>query len=222
MTMRRLRRTAAIGLLLASLVLAGVSTAQATAEEPIARGMIGSVNAVVNGQPVRIAPIARCRTDGGVAQASSAGATVRGFVEFDGGTTSCSFDATGETATALVTGKRFRMDGLRRYGGPLIRMTGFTATCSNTEDGSRARITYRGLTGLSLPAELPPNHVVTIRGTNPAWPVATVTLNQSIVPDPADGSMTVNAMQIRLFPRGGPAGTPRGTITVGSVHCSPF
>ena len=49
-------------------------------------------------------------------------------------------------------------------------------------------------------------------------PLATVTFNETIVPSPPDGSMTVNVMHIRSSRRAGPN---TGDVVVGSVHCAP-
>ncbi|HEY0450659.1 choice-of-anchor P family protein [Actinophytocola sp.] len=225
MTMRYARRTGVVGLAVAgvcvAVCLAGLAPAQAADWESIAGGSLGAVDLVLDGDPAEIAPIAECGTDG-VEDATSSGAEVAGFVQFSGGTSTCTVDQATGVATASVTGARFRLDGLRQYGGPrTIRMTSFTATCHTTETGSSASFQFRGLTGLTVPSSIPPNHVITIPGAAGAPPVATVTLNETIVPSPPDGSMTVNLMHFHLFPQG-PADKASGDIVVGSVNCAPF
>lgn len=219
--MRNARRTGVVGLAIAGLVLTGATHAQAADEVAVAAGSIGAVDVVLDGEVVEVDPIAECAT-GDTAEGSSGGVEVEDFVSYDGGETTCAIDPETGFATAEVSGDRFRMDGLRQYGGPLIRMSSFTATCSTTETGSNAQVWFRGLTGIPVPPQLPANHVVTIPGPGTgAPPLATVTFNESIVPDPPDGSMTVNLMHIRLFPQG-PADEVGGDVIVGQVHCAPF
>lgn len=221
MTMRHARRTAVVGLALAGLVLTGVSPAQALPEEGIASGTIGSVDATYDGEAVAIDPLAECDTQG---SATGASAAVReaGFLEFGTGRSTCELDEETGVASAEVTGRLFRLDALRPYGGPRIRMTNYTVECATTENGSTASFHIGGLSGLSVPSQLPPNHVVTVPGRGVgAPPLAKVTLNETVVPDPPDGSMTVNIMRINLFPDGG-GGELDGEVVVGSVSCSPF
>lgn len=218
MTMRIARRTGVVGLALTGLVLAGVSPAQALPEEPLASGTIGSVDATYHGDSVEVGPLAECDTQGDQ-EASSAAVAQRGFLEFGRGSSSCALGS--GVATAEVSGSLFRLDALRAYGGPRIRMTNYSAECSTTSNGSSVGFHIGGLSGLSVPAQLPPNHVVTIAGRGPGDPpLAEVTLNETFVPDPPDGSMAVNIMHIRLFPSGG--GDVDGDIVVGSVSCSPY
>ncbi|HEY7597056.1 MAG TPA: choice-of-anchor P family protein [Actinophytocola sp.] len=222
MTMRHVRRTGVAGLALAGLVLAGVSPAQALPEEALASGTIGSVEATYGGDPVQVEPLAACDTQD-VQVADSASHVERGFLEFGRGSSSCTRDADTGVASAEVTGELFRLDALRAYGGPRIRLTDYTVECATTENGSSASFHIGGLSGLAVPSRLPPNHVVTVPGSEPAAPpLARVTLNETVVPDPPDGGITVNLMHVRLFPDGGSQGDLGGEIVVGSVHCSPF
>jgi hypothetical protein len=117
-----------------------------------------------------------------------------------------------------VTGGRFRFDALRQYDGPRIRLSSYTAKCETTSTGSGSSFTFDGLSGVSVPSPVPTNYVVTIPDGPDGRPKATVTFNETVVPTPPDGSMTVHLMHIRLFPQGGPAS---GDAYVGSVHCSP-
>lgn len=221
MTMRNARRTGTVGLAIAGLVLIGVTPAQAADWEAVATGSLGSADLLVDGAPVGIEPIAPCDSED-VTSGYSAGAEIEDVVEFAGGPTTCTRDESNGVATAEVTGGRFRLDGLRPYGGPRIRMRSYSATCETTETGSRASFQFSGLTGLEVPSTIPVNHKITIPGRRPgAKPLARIILNEKIVPDPPDGSMTVNIMHIKLFPRG-PANRVRGDIVVGSVSCAPF
>ncbi|MGH3877220.1 MAG: choice-of-anchor P family protein [Actinophytocola sp.] len=224
MTIRHARRTGVLGLAVAGLLLSGVSPAQAVPEEGLASGSIGAVDATYDDTEIQMDPLAECDTDGGDGSANSPTYRVNGFIEFGPGSSTCAVDPQTGVAKADVKGKLFRLDALRSYGGPRIRMTNYTAKCSTTENGSSASFKIGGISGLALPAQLPPNHVVMVPGRGPgAPPLAKVTFNESIVPDPPDGSMTVNIMRVELFPQGTPDDdAPSGEITVGTVSCSPF
>ncbi len=221
MTIRHARRTGAVGLAVAALVLLGVSPAQAIPEHGYATGSIGSVDATYHGSPVQVDPLAACDSEG-PAQASSPTNEVSGFYEFGPGESTCTLDSGTGDASAESHGDLFRLDALRPYGGPRIRMTDYTSTCQTTDNGSSASWQVGGLSGISVPPQIPPNYVVTVPGrTSGAPPMATVTLNESIQPDPPDGSLTVNIMHIRLYPQGAEHGIS-GEIVIGSVYCSPY
>lgn len=214
-----MKRTIVVLSALAFLVPAA-GQAQADSES-VAGASVGSADLILNGVPVTIDPMAECGT-GEVEQAGSAAAGVDGFVEFEGGTTTCTVDETTGVAKASVTGERFRLEGLEQYGGPsVIRLAGFTASCESGPAGSSAQFRLSGLAGLTIPSTIPPNHVVTIPGPAGAPPAATITFNETLFASPPDGSMTVHLMHIRLFPQGPPT-ADSGDIFVGSVSCAPF
>lgn len=181
--------------------------------DAVAEGNAGSVTI---GQTT-VEPIAACSSEG-PPEASAADTTVPNVVTYSDTRSTCAIDDAGEVATANVTGGRFRFDALRQYGGPRIRLASYTATCETTVTGSGSSFTFSGLSGVTVPPQVPSNHVVTIPGGPDGKPRATVTFNESVVPDPPDGGMTVHLMHIRLFPEGGPIS---GDAYVGSVHCSP-
>lgn len=204
------------GLAALALVLPGADHARAD-PGPVARASLGSVDLVLDGEAATIEPIAPCGAE--VEDASSEGAEIAEFVEFEAGSTTCEVDE--GVATASVTGERFRLTGLARYGGPsLIRIADFTATCETTETGSSSRVRFGELSGLTVPSRVPPNHVVTIPGPPGAAPIATVTFNETAMTEPEEGAITVNLMHVRLFPEG-PTEQVTGDIVVGSVTCVP-
>lgn len=210
------RALSAIATALFTLALA-VVPAQASPGDAVARGAAGTVDATVAGEPVTVDAIAPCDTVG-PPQGSSGEVSVAGVVTFASGSTKCTINQAGELASVEVKGGRFRLDALRDHGGPRIRLSSYEARCHTTLTGSSSWVQFSGASGFDVPADLPANHVVTIPGADGEPPLATITLNETIVPNPADGSMTVNLMHIRLFPQGGP---DSGDIVVGSVHCAP-
>jgi hypothetical protein len=218
-----LRKTITVACLTVLGTVALTVPAQASPGDAIAGGDAGSA---MIGDTV-IEPVTPCSTEGTLANSGSntSKATV---VSFGNSKSACTVDDAGEIATVTITGGEFRLDALRQYNGPRIRLSSYTAKCetTKTEDetgthvGSKASFQFSGLSGIKAPSNIPPNHVVTVPGGNGSdtKPLATVTFNETIVPDPPDGGMTVNLMHIRMFPQGGPAS---GDVYIGSVRCSP-
>jgi hypothetical protein len=183
-----------------------------------AAGSLGQANFEAGGQPAQGGPFALCQVDG-VAQNVTNGASVGTTVRYGPGHTTCSRDQNG-AATATAAGERFETTVLRRLGGPTIRVRSFSATCSTTGNGSKASVSLDSVSGVPVPSDIPAGYTMVIPGRTPADPpMAEVVLNELVVPSPPDGSLTANAMHIKLFPKGGPAS---GDITVGSVSCAPF
>jgi hypothetical protein len=207
-----IRRTLTVMCLASGLALAAAPAAQAAPGDAVADGNAGSATI---GQTT-VAPIAPCTTEGAL-EAANADTTVPNVVTYSGSKSTCTIDDVGEIASVTVTGGRFRFDALRAYGGPRIRLSSYTAKCNTTLTGSGSSFQFSGLSGVSVPSQIPPNHVVTIQGQNNK-PMATVTFNETIIPNPPNGGMTVHLMHIRMFPQGGPVA---GDAYVGSVHCSP-
>ncbi|MFI7675582.1 hypothetical protein [Actinophytocola sp. NPDC049390] len=208
-----LRRTLSVAVLTVTGLVLAVAPAQAGPGDAVAEGWAGAVTI----GDVTVEPIAPCSTEGELA-GHSGEVSVPNVVTYASGDSTCTIDEAGEIATATVTGGRFRFDALRQYGGPRIRLTGYGAKCATTAAGSNSSIQFSGLSGVTVPAQLPSNHVVTVPGGPDGKPKATVTFNEVVLPSPADGSLTVHLMHIRMFPQGGPIS---GDAYVGTVHCAP-
>jgi hypothetical protein len=215
---RNFRLASAAGLL--SLGLLALAPVPAQADTPVGHGSIGSAYAFSEVPPfdVDLGPLASCRV-GGAPSASISGAQARNFVAYGSGRSDCTVDSTGQ-AKVEVSGRRFRMDGLRHYGGPVIRISSFTTSCATVGNGSESNIKVTGLSGIHVPNPIPANHIVTIPGAAAADPpVARIIVNEVIEPDPPDGSLTINLMRVQLFPDG--VALAHGEVVVGTVHCSP-
>jgi hypothetical protein len=207
-----IRRVLTVMCLATGLALVAVPVAQAAPGDAVADGNAGSAQI---GQTT-VAPIAPCTTEG-VLEGANSDTTVPNVVTYSGSKSTCAIDDVGEIASVAVTGGRFRFDALRAYGGPRIRLSSYSAKCNTSLTGSSSSFQFSGLSGVSVPSQIPPNHVVTIPGAGNK-PMATVTFNETVIPSPPNGGMTVNLMHIRMFPQGGPVA---GDAYVGSVHCSP-
>jgi hypothetical protein len=209
----RLPRTLSVACLSALGMALATVPAQAAPGDAVAEGNAGSATIGQNTVP----PIAPCTTEGAL-EATNNEVSVPNVVTYSDSKAVCTIDDAGEIATVAVNGGRFRFDALREHNGPRIRLSSYSAKCETTLTGSKASFTFSGLSGIKVPSQIPPNHVVTVPGGPEGKPKATVTFNETIVPDPPDGSMTVHLMHIRMFPQGGPT---TGDAYVGTVHCSP-
>ncbi|WP_141134728.1 hypothetical protein [Haloechinothrix alba] len=187
---------------------------------PVSAASVGSVDAVIDGQRVRQDPIAPCEVDG-QREAESGAVSVDPVAGFGRGSSRCRMDTEGSgAAEAETSGRAFTSRVLRRYGGPLLRVSSYSASCRTVDRGSEGSVELRGVRGIDVPSDIPSNHTVLIHGPDESQPpLARVTVNEMVTPSPPDGSMTLNAMRIELFPEGGP---DSGEIVVGSVSCDPF
>lgn len=192
----------------------------ALAAEPVAlgSGSVGSVDLLVDGHPAQAPPIAPC-----VAGSRPGNQTdpvdVGPSTSFGSATTTCTSAPDG-TAHVDVSGQRFATNVLSRFGGPAIRARTFESSCDTTADGSSSgQIGLSGVSGLAVPQNIPANYTVVVPGIAPdTRPMAVVVLNEVTARVPSDGSLSITAMHLRLFPQGGPAS---GDIVVGRASCAP-
>ncbi|GAB3564615.1 choice-of-anchor P family protein [Amycolatopsis endophytica] len=214
--MRRARKIVTVATLLGGLVAVQAS-AQAQ-QGATGAGSVGAADITVEGMTAHSDPIAPCAVDTTPSNRTDP-ITVGTKTKYGLGETTCTRNADG-TASVKVTGQRFETSVLEQFGGPVIKARTFGAGCNTTANGSNGSMELGTVTGITVPQSIPPNHVVTIPGATPdAPPMAEVVLNELVVPTPADGSLTTNALHIKLFPQGGPAS---GDILVGSASCSPY
>jgi len=195
--------------------VASIATIQDTAAT--AGSSVGSIETVVNGQATHLAPIAPCATAGPLQ--NSSGNIDAGATRYGRGTTTCAKNADG-TATATATGQRFETTVLEQFGGPAIKIRTFSTKCNTTANGSSGSMELGGLTGVTVPQNIPANYTVTVPAKKAGDPpLASVIFNELIAPTPADGSLSTHTMRIKLFPQGGPGS---GDIIVGTASCDPF
>jgi hypothetical protein len=204
-------------------VVAGVVAGLAPAANATAAGVAsaGFANVVDNGQTVTIPPIAQCSVTG-KKQSTSNGATKKGVVTFGKATSTCMANATQHTSTSTSNGTNFTLTALQAYGGPTIKMTTYQVSCAATTKGTNASWQFGGLSGITVPQQIPNDYKIAVKSKKGAL-LANVTLNEVVLPNPNDGSITLRLMHIKLFPNGVPAGTTpmSGDIFVGSTACSP-
>lgn len=181
----------------------------------------GSAQVVRNGHTFSVAQVGPCSL-AGTQQGQSPGVTRVGIVSYGSATSSCTADQTAHTSRSTASGSAFALTALQSYGGPQIRIASYQVTCTATTNGTNAAWQFSGLTGITVPQQIPNDFVVPVK-TNNGRLLANVILNEVILPNPNDGSITLNMMHIVLFPTGTPPGTTpmSGDVYVGTTACSP-
>ena len=144
------------------------------------------------------------------------------FVSYGSATSSCAVDQAAHTSKSTASGTAFALTALQSYGGPQIKVANYQVTCTATTNGTNAAWQFSGLTGISVPQHVPNDFVVPVSSAS-GHLLANVILNEVILPNPNDGSITLNMIHVVLFPNGVPPGTTpmSGDIYVGSTACSP-
>jgi hypothetical protein len=215
----RMRTPAVALVLIATTTLTGGQADAAGKPDPKAgSGSVGAVDVTLGGSPTLQSSIAPCTAPG---KNSTAGVTPVTGVEYGTAKTTCTVDKNTGEATALVSGKRFRMSLLHEHGGPIIKLSSFSVQCSTDGTGSKGSMTVAGLTGITLPSSIPPNYEVTVPGKHQNDPaMAKVVVNELITPSPPDGTMTMNMLHITLFPDT-PDSPESGEVILGTVSCDP-
>jgi len=176
----------------------------------------GSVDVTIDNEHVVTGELAKCTADGPYSARTPGGAT-GDIAVFGTGDTGCG--RSGEVSIAQAAGHRFEATVLRRYGGPVLTVRTYSAKCATTATGSLGEVAVGAVDGISVPAEIPPNYRIVIPGGPAGTALATVILNETVTPQPPDGSLVTHALHIKLFPQGGPAG---GDIYLATAACDPF
>ena len=218
--MRGIRTLAIVAVVVVLAVLVAVP-AQASQATDAGTASAGSANVVRNGHPSAVPSVGACSLTG-PQHNSSTGAIDAGVVTYGAANATCGADATAHTSKSVANGTNFALSALQSYGGPTIKIANYQVTCSATTGGTNASWQFSGLSGITTPQQIPNNYVIPVKSANGRL-LANVILNEVILPDPNDGSITLNMMHIVLFPTGtAPGQIPlSGDIYVGSTACSP-
>jgi hypothetical protein len=176
----------------------------------------GSVDVTIDNEHVVTGELAKCTADGPYSARTPGGAT-GDIAVFGTGDTGCG--RSGEVSIAQAAGHRFEATVLRRYGGPVLTVRTYSAKCATTATGSLGEVAVGAVDGISVPAEIPPNYRIVIPGGPAGTALATVILNETVTPQPPDGSLVTHALHLKLFPQGGPAS---GDIYLATAACDPY
>jgi hypothetical protein len=204
------------GAIVLAVVLGGSAPALATASDGTAS--LGSTAfGRTNQSQILVGPMAPCDVHG--TTSNSSGPIAKNGVTFGGGTSSCTTTTANgaKTTKSVATGKNFDLTALVGGGGPRIRMASYSATCNGSSTGTNAGWAFGGLSGVTgLPAQIPSNYVYQVKKSN-GTVLAEITFGEFIIPDPSDGSISLNALHIRFKP----GSSYTGDIILGSTACSP-
>jgi hypothetical protein len=218
--MRGIRTLAivAVVVVLGVLVTAPAQAAQAT---DAGTASAGAANVIRNGHTYTVPSVGVCSL-AGAQHGTSPGVTDAGIVAYGPATSTCTTDATAHTSQSTAKGTNFTLSVLQSYGGPTIKVANYQVSCTATTGGTNAAWQFGGLSGITIPQQIPNNFVVAVKTAN-GHLLANVILNEVILPDPNDGSITLNMMHIVLFPTGTtPGQIPlTGDVYVGKTACSP-
>ncbi|UOX88870.1 hypothetical protein MUY14_45610 [Amycolatopsis sp. FBCC-B4732] len=176
----------------------------------------GSLDVTIDNEHVVTGELAKCTVDGPYSARTQGGAT-GDVAAFGMGESGCG--RSGAVSVAQASGHRFEATVLKRYGGPVITVRTFSAKCATSETGSGGEVSIGAVQGITVPAQIPPNHRIVIPGGAAGTALATVVLNETVTPQPPDGSLVTHAVHIELFPQGGPAS---GDIYLGTAACDPY
>ncbi len=202
--------------LLAVTALAGPFLVAAAPVTSTGWASAGSLDVLIDNEHVVTGELAKCTADG-PASARTDGGVTGDVASFGLGESGCG--RSGEVAIAQASGHRFEASVLKRYGGPVITVRTFSAKCATSATGSGGEVTIGAVTGITVPAEIPPNDRIVIPGGPAGTALATVILNETVTPQPPDGSLVTHAVHIVLFPQGGPAS---GDVYLGTAACDPY
>ncbi|HEY0636084.1 MAG TPA: choice-of-anchor P family protein [Pseudonocardiaceae bacterium] len=209
------RRGGLIGLIAATSLLAGTLPANAAPGDGSAYGLRVSVT-LLGLPPVTVGPLVEANADGPT-ENTLAGANVPGVLSTGVITTSAVFDE----ATGAVNSRASTADvAIGLLPGNAISATAIEATCSAVQSGVTGTSTLADLNlgGLgTVPVNPAPNTVITVPGVLPGVNIATITFNEQI--SNPDGSLTVNAVHIRLLDGLGSIGS--GDVVISSATCGP-
>lgn len=204
------------GRLLAVTTLAGSLLGAAAPVTSTGWASSGSVDVTIDNEHIVTGELAKCTVDGPYRGWTQGGAT-GDVATFGAGDTGCG--RSGAVSIAQAAGRRFRATVLKRYGGPELSVRTFSAKCATTDIGSSGEVAVGAVEGVTVPSEIPPNYRIVIPGGAAGTALATVVFNETVTPQPPDGSLVTHAVHIKLFPQGGPAS---GDLYLGTAACDPF
>jgi hypothetical protein len=214
-----------IGLLSGAVVLGMLVTATPALATPAGVADAGSANfAKGAAAPVVVPTLAPCELNPDVAGTVTGGspAVSKTGLKFGATTSTCTTTVVNEdewitTSKSEAKGTNFELSALVAQGGPRLKIKSWRITCDATQTGTNAGWQLSGMTGWTgLPQQIPANYVHDIKKSN-GTVLAKAKFAEVILPDPNDGSITMNLIRITFEPASGYS----GTISIGSAACTP-
>ncbi|MEU4802932.1 hypothetical protein [Actinosynnema sp. NPDC023587] len=208
-----------VGAVAAALALCLVGT-PARAATPPGVASAGSADFTGAGRHVVVPALAPCSV-GGPTTATSSPVSDTG-IRFGAGRSTCETTAVdpphGTTETrSTAGGAEFELSALRAAGGPLLKVGRWQVSCTGREHGTAVGWELEALSGFpGLPRDIPTDYRHEVTSATGAV-LAVAVFSEVLLPDPNDGSLTVNLIHLRFTEASGVA----GEVVVGSASCSP-
>jgi hypothetical protein len=204
------RLAAAAGTLAAGLAVTA-APAQAAPQAGVAN--IGSAEFTKAGSTVKVPTQGLCSLAGPTS--ATAPVVAKPGITFGGGTSSCTTDTTAATTTSTATGKNFELTALLSAGGPRVRLSTFTVTCTATHTQTNATWSYGGMAGIpNPPSPVPVGYVSPVEKADGTVLANAVFNTQNL---PGDGSVGLTMLRIDFLPASGIS----GRVVLGHTSCAP-
>ncbi|MEU3646353.1 hypothetical protein AB0E59_23440 [Lentzea sp. NPDC034063] len=212
----------------AVIALTCATAAPAFASNPPGTASSGSADFAKADQTFKVAPLAVCDVNpdeaGTVTGASPA--VSRTGLKIGETSSSCATEVVDASqfltrTKSVAKGAGFDLSALAGLSGgnkgPRLKIAEWTITCDATEKGTSAGWELKGMSGWTgLPQNITPGYVHDVKATN-GTVLAKAKFTDTVFPVPNDGSIAMTLLKITFEPSSGYT----GSITVGTVACSP-
>ena len=223
--MRKMSKVSIAGAVLA---LTFATAGTALAANPPGTASSGSADFAKADQTFKVAPLAVCdvNPDAAGTVTGASPAVSRTGLKIGETSSACTTEVVNPdeflTKTKSVAkGAGFDLSALAGLSGgnkgPRLKIAEWTITCDATEKGTSAGWELKGMSGWTgLPQNITPGYVHDVKATN-GTVLAKAKFTDTVFPVPNDGSISMTLLKITFEPSSGYT----GSITVGSVACSP-
>ncbi|SFR22597.1 hypothetical protein SAMN04488564_106260 [Lentzea waywayandensis] len=211
-----------------AVALTVVTAAPAFAANPPGTASAGSADFAKADQTFKVAPLAVCDVNpdaAGTVTGASPAVSRTGLKIGETGST-CTTEVVNPDEFLTKTksaakGAGFDLSALAGLSGgnkgPRLKIAEWSITCEANEKGTSAGWELKGMSGWTgLPQQLPSGYVHDIKASN-GTVLAKAKFTDTVFPVPNDGSIAMTLLKITFEPSSGYT----GSITVGTVACSP-
>lgn len=118
---------------------------------------------------------------------------------------------------SVAKGAAFELSALAAQKGPRLKIAEWSINCAADDKGTQAGWELKGMSGWTgLPQQIPSGYVHDVKASN-GTVLARAKFTDTVFPVPNDGSLAMTLLKITFEPSSGYT----GSITIGSVACSP-
>ncbi|MEV6238048.1 hypothetical protein [Lentzea sp. NPDC051838] len=205
-------------------VLTLAAASPALASNPPGTASSGSADFAKADQTFKVDPLAVCNVNpdtAGTVSGSSPAVARSGLKIGETGST-CTTEVVNPNefltkTKSIATGKAFELSALVGKNGPRLKIAEWSINCDADEKGTSAGWVLKGMSGWTgLPQNIPSGYVHEIKASD-GTVLARAKFTDTVFPVPNDGSISMTLLKISFEPSSGYT----GSITVGSVACSP-